>query len=454
MTNRNDALSKFCVDMHFENIHQDVVERAKLIIIDCIGAILGGMAEKDSIKLVKLRSQKATNTHFVKIIGTEYWAEKSQAALLYGTAGTVLEMDEGHQFAKGHPGIHVLPAILSLVQSNWLGRKISGQEFLTSFIVGYDIAARIGSGSKLRHSMHPHGTWGVLGASIAIGKLLDLNIIQTKELLNISSSLTTATSRKTMLEGGTVRNIYAGLSNQMAFLAIDLISSNFTGEIDGIQSVFGTIISDELNDEMILDRLGKNFEVMRNYFKLHACCRYNHATLDALCTLMEQNPELLDVDNIEAINVESYSLAAELNDPTPKNMLAAKFSIPFAVATTLINKNSNVESFSGTALTDSKVLKIAKKVHIIENPLMTASLPDFRPAKVTITLKIGKILSHEVATNKGDWKSPYSPDELKDKFFSLAERSLSREQTKYLYNSLASLESYDDIRAIFDITHK
>ena len=113
-----------------------------------------------------------------------------------------------------------------------------------------------------------------------------------------------------------------------------------------------------------------------------------------------------------------------------------------------------MESFSGTALTDSKVLKIAKKVHIIENPLMTASLPDFRPAKVTITLKIGKILSHEVATNKGDWKSPYSPDELKDKFFSLAERSLSREQTKYLYNSLASLESYDDIRAIFDITHK
>ncbi|MBT3593973.1 MAG: MmgE/PrpD family protein [Rhodobacteraceae bacterium] len=453
MTNRNDALSNFSVNMQFEDLHQDVVERAKLIIIDCVGAILGGVAEKDAIALINLRSQKIPGADYVKIIGTEQWAEKSQAALLYGTAGTVLEMDEGHQFAKGHPGIHVLPAILSMVQSNWLGRKVSGQEFLTAFIVGYDIAARIGAGSKLKHSMHPHGTWGVIGASVAIGKLLGLNITQTKELLNISSSLTTATSRKTMLEGGTVRNIYAGLSNQMAFLAIDLISANFTGENDGIQSVFGSIISDELNDEVILDHLGQNFEVMRNYFKLHACCRFNHATLDALCTLMERHPELHDTDNIESIDVESYNLAAELNDPAPKNMLAAKFSIPFAVATTLINKTSKVESFSGTALSDSDVLKVAKKVHITENHLMTASLPDFRPAKVSITLKIGKVLSHEVATNKGDWRSPYSPDELKEKFFSLAVRSLDREQTVCLYNNLTYLEKYDDIKTIFDIKH-
>ena len=145
---RNDALSSFCFDTHFEDLHHDVVERAKLIITDCIGAILGGMAEKDAVKLVKLRSQITPNTNYVKIIGTEQWAEKSQAALLYGTAGTVLEMDEGHQFAKGHPGIHVLPAVLSLAQSNYLGRKISGQEFLTAFIIGYDIAARIGAGSK------------------------------------------------------------------------------------------------------------------------------------------------------------------------------------------------------------------------------------------------------------------------------------------------------------------
>jgi len=49
--------------------------------------------------------------------------------------------------------------------------------------------------------------------------------------MNISSSLTTASSRKTMLQGGTVRNVYAGLSNQMAHLAIDLIQSGFTGEV-------------------------------------------------------------------------------------------------------------------------------------------------------------------------------------------------------------------------------
>ena len=29
-----------------------------------------------------------------------------------GTAGTMLELDEGNQYARGHPGIHVVPAAL------------------------------------------------------------------------------------------------------------------------------------------------------------------------------------------------------------------------------------------------------------------------------------------------------------------------------------------------------
>ena len=453
MSKRNDSLSNFCVQMNFERLPQNVIERAKLIIIDCVGAILGGIAEKDIKELVKLRSKTTPIADYVQIISTNQWAERSQAALLYGTAGTVLEMDEGHQFAKGHPGIHVLPAILSAIQSNWQGRKVSGQEFLTAFIVGYDIAARIGAGSKLRHTMHPHGTWGVIGASVAIGKLSGLNFIQTKELLNISSSLTTATSRKTMLEGGTVRNVYAGLSNQMAFLALDLIHSNFTGENDGIKSIFGSVISDGLDDEIILDHLGENFEVMRNYFKIHACCRYNHATLDALCTLMDQHYELEALGNIKSINVESYDLAAELDDPNPKNMLAAKFSIPFAVATTLVNKTTTVESFLGHALSNPEVLELAKKVTVIENPSMTKSLPEYRPAKVKITLKTGKVFCHEVLTNRGDWRDPYSSEELKEKFFSLAELSLDNQQAASLFKSLASLEDCDDIKEIFEINY-
>ena len=449
MIERTEKLAKFCAETTFSQLDFQVVERTKLIISDTIGAILGGIVEPEVREFLKFRAGQKSKDRKVKIIGLNKWAEQSDASLIHGIAGTTLEMDEGNQFAKGHPAIHVLPALVSVVQSRLLPQNISGQEFLNAFAIGYDVGARIGLASQLNPHMHPHGTWGVIGAASAIGVLLKFGHREHMQLMNISSSLTTASSRKTMLQGGTVRNVYAGLSNQMAHLAIDLIQSGFTGEIDGIGSIFGNVVSENLNDNLLLEKLGQRFEVMRNYFKLHACCRFNHAALDCLHDLMRDHQELSNIEQISFIDVESYNLAAELNDPRPQNMLAAKFSVPFALATTLVNKNSQVLSFAGDALKNEKTMALSKKVSVKEISSMTEMLPEFRPAKVTIGMKSGKVFRHSVKTNKGDWQSPYSADELENKFHSLANRSLSQKKSKVLYDKLQNLERIADMRELF-----
>ena len=449
MIERTEKLAKFCAETTFSQLDFQVVERTKLIISDTIGAILGGIVEPEVREFLKFRAGQKSKDRKVKIIGLNKWAEQSDASLIHGIAGTTLEMDEGNQFAKGHPAIHVLPALVSVVQSRLLPQNISGQEFLNAFAIGYDVGARIGLASQLNPHMHPHGTWGVIGAASAIGVLLKFGHREHMQLMNISSSLTTASSRKTMLQGGTVRNVYAGLSNQMAHLAIDLIQSGFTGEVDGIGSIFGNVVSENLNDNLLLEKLGQRFEVMRNYFKLHACCRFNHAALDCLHDLMRDHQELSNIEQISFIDVESYNLAAELNDPRPQNMLAAKFSVPFALATTLVNKNSQVLSFAGGALKNEKTMALSNKVSVKEISSMTEMLPEFRPAKVTIGMKSGKVFCHSVKTNKGDWQSPYSTDELENKFHSLANRSLSQKKSKVLYDKLQNLERIADMRELF-----
>ena len=449
MIERTEKLAKFCAETTFSQLDFQVVERTKLIISDTIGAILGGIVEPEVREFLKFRAGQKSKDRKVKIIGLNKWAEQSDASLIHGIAGTTLEMDEGNQFAKGHPAIHVLPALVSVVQSRLLPQNISGQEFLNAFAIGYDVGARIGLASQLNPHMHPHGTGGVIGAASAIGVLLKFGHREHMQLMNISSSLTTASSRKTMLQGGTVRNVYAGLSNQMAHLAIDLIQSGFTGEVDGIGSIFGNVVSENLNDNLLLEKLGQRFEVMRNYFKLHACCRFNHAALDCLHDLMRDHQELSNIEQISFIDVESYNLAAELNDPRPQNMLAAKFSVPFALATTLVNKNSQVLSFAGGALKNEKTMALSNKVSVKEISSMTEMLPEFRPAKVTIGMKSGKVFRHSVKTNKGDWQSPYSADELENKFHSLANRSLSQKKSKALYDKLQNLERIADMRELF-----
>ena len=444
MTKHLDIFSAFISQTGFGDIPAETVSRAKLIIADCVGAIVGGSAEPEILAFTS--SIKSSGTS--RILGSLNLTDPQTASLINGTAGTVLEMDEGHQFARGHPGMHIFPALLAATEST--PESVSGKDFLTAFIIGYDIAARIGLATSLNANMHPHGTWGVVGAAAALGALNRLNEVQLAELLNIASSLTLATSRKTMLEGGTVRNAYTGVANQMSHTAHQLLMAGFTGEQDGIGSVFGGVVSSGFDVEASLEMIGTRFEVDRNYFKLHACCRYNHAALDALWILIDKHPELQYPKQIDRIHVESYFLAAELDDQKPRNTLAARFSIPFAIATTLINRSSKVHSFTGNALTDSATLALAAKTSISENSFMSAQLPDLRPAEVSITMKNGHNFKAGVKTNRGDWQDPYNNAQLKEKYMSLTARRWSHKTSDTVYNNIVSLDRFSNVTLAFD----
>jgi len=404
---------------------------AKLIVADCLGAIVGGMAEPE----IRMLAESKGDNVFEILDGTKRVADET-ISFLFGTAGTVLEMDEGHQFAKGHPGMHIFPALLAAARN----REFSGEEFLRAFIIGYDVGARIGLASNLNTNMHPHGTWGGLGAAAGLAVMNKMNAQEASEYLNIVSSLTLATSRKTMLEGATVRNSYAGVSNKMAHVGLMLLKAGFTGEQDGIKSIFGSVVSNKFDDKSAVELLGKRFEVSRNYFKLHACCRYNHAALDALWKIIEQHSEVKNINQIEKIEVQSYNLAAELKDKNPRNVLACKFSVPFAIATTLANLDSGVLSFTENMRTNKNIQNLCQKVTIVEDTNMTGKLPNLRPADVYIQMANGSTFKAQVTTNRGDWQDPYSEEELKQKFISLTTRLWSQKKALNVYSKSMKLE--------------
>ena len=404
---------------------------AKLIVADCLGAIVGGMAEPE----IRMLAESKGDNVFEILDGTKRVADET-ISFLFGTAGTVLEMDEGHQFAKGHPGMHIFPALLAAARN----REFSGEEFLRAFIIGYDVGARIGLASNLNPSMHPHGTWGGLGAAAGLAVLNKMDAREAGEYLNIVSSLTLATSRKTMLEGATVRNSYTGVSNKMAHVGLMLLKAGFTGEQDGIKSIFGSVVSNKFDDKSAIELLGKRFEVSRNYFKLHACCRYNHAALDALWKIIEQHSEVKNINQIEKIEVQSYNLAAELKDQNPRNVLACKFSVPFAIATTLANLDSGVLSFTENMRTNKNIQNLCQKVTIVEDTNMTGKLPNLRPADVYIQMANGSTFKAQVTTNRGDWQDPYSEEELKQKFISLTTRLWSQKKALNVYSKSMKLE--------------
>lgn len=406
-----DRLSQFATQLDYRALDEQVQEQVGWILADTVAAMAAGSAEPEVQAIAKRQPQAQA----ADLIGLNRRSTCEAAAFINGTAGTFLEMDEGNRFSRGHPAVHVIPAALALSQE----RAASAQDFLAAIVVGYEVGSRLGAASQLRGSMHPHGTWGTMGAAAACARIAHLGDQAMRETINIAASLSTATSKQTMLEGGLVRNTYAGLSNRNGLLALELAECGFTGERDGPASLLGQIISERFDPAAVVQDLGQDWHLMHNYFKLHSCCRYNHGTLDALDHLGANLPRAGDIAHIA---VSTYHLAAELSDPTPANTLAAKFSVPFAVATRIVHGSSALSSFTWEAVRNPDVLALAARVTVIHDPAMSQRLPMERPARVVLTLKDGSQRVGEAGVNRGDDASPYTRDELRSKFMDLTGR--------------------------------
>lgn len=411
-----DTLSQFSADLDYSKLDSSVKEQVGWILADTVAAMVAGSAEPELLAIAK-KQTGAPSKHAAQLIGFGRNSTPEAAAFINGTSGTFLEMDEGNRFSRGHPAVHVIPAALAISQE----RDASAESFLAAVVVGYEVGSRLGAASQLRGAMHPHGTWGTIGAGAACARVAGMAASDMRQTINIAASLTTATSKQTMLEGGLVRNVYAGLSNRNGLLALNLTECGFTGEHDGPSSLLGKIISESFDANAVTQGLGQDWHLMRNYFKLHSCCRYNHGTLDAI-DQMAASQALPSADNIDRIEVVTYHLAAELNDPAPNNTLAAKFSVPFAVATRIFNNSSALSSFTWDAVRNPKILNLAKKVSVAHDPAMSARLPNERPSRVTIYLKDGSTRTGEAGVNRGDDASPYTREELREKFLNLTGR--------------------------------
>src|SRR5678815_2983340 len=87
----------------------------------------------------------------------------------------------------------------------------------------------------------PHGTYGVIGAAVAVGRLCGFDQTQMRTAINIAASTPMGGNRQTMRDGATVRNYYAGHGNFTGQMAVRLVQAGFTGPVDAPSVTYGQL---------------------------------------------------------------------------------------------------------------------------------------------------------------------------------------------------------------------
>jgi 2-methylcitrate dehydratase PrpD len=437
-----DALTRFACETRFEDIPPNVVEHCKLILSDTLPVIAAGMQQKEMQGLVARHLARAAPGD-AWVIGTGKRANPLDAALLNAAAGVWLELDEGHFYTNGHPGIHVIPAALACAQENGL----SGKDLLAAVVLAYEVCGRVGGAYRMRVIVQTHGTFGVIGAAVGCGRLSGLARAEMREAINIAASTPLGGNRQTMLEGATVRNYYPAHAAFTGQMAVRLAQSGFTAPLDAPSVTFGKILADEFDPQRAAADLGSRWLILENYIKLYPSARYVHCAIDALLDALAQAPGgKLAPGSVERVEVRGYRMLVFCGEKRPKNLFGTRFSTPFSIATILHHGRTDLDVFGEAALANPAVLDLAARVDMVEVPEFNEGFPARKPCRLAIVLKDGRRYEGSCDVPKGEISRPHAPAEIERKFYQLATPVWGERRAREVRELCMTLEQVPDLR--------
>jgi 2-methylcitrate dehydratase PrpD len=438
-----EKLVRFVTDTSWDDIPETVRRHAKLVLLDTIGVILAGSQQPEvqqlRNRLIAPGGQGAT----VLARGCPV-TDPRTAALVNGIAGRSIELCEGHRYVSCQGAVQVVPALLAT--GEWSNR--SGREALTTLIVAYDVAVRIGACLTPRPLAHQNGQAPLLGAVAAGARLRGLNADETSRALRIAATLVLTPSYTNAVAGATALNVAGGTSGLAGALAPDLALAGFEAQDNAIEEAFSSLVGDGFQAENMLEELGKRWEIARNYFRIRACCNPIYAALEALEeALAELRPS---PEQIERIDVATYRFASVMRNPDPKNYFAAKYSLPHAAAAVAVRGNAGYGSFTEAIVHDPVIGALRRRVHITEDPQFTAVSPQLKPARVTLVLKDGRQTTRLCESPRGDFQRPYQEAEVRDKFRELAGLVLTREGVNAVERTVDQCDRLNSVRDLIE----
>jgi 2-methylcitrate dehydratase PrpD len=413
MAQEIETLASFVADSQLEDIPEAVRDHAKIVLLDTLGVILAGHQRPE---VAGLRERLAPSSGSGATIYAKGWpvSDPRTAALLNGIAGRAIELCEGLRLVSGQAAMQVLPGVLAVGET----AGSSGREILAALILGYELAGRLATGFTPRPLAHQNGQVSLLAAAAAGARLKGLDAPGVSLAMRIATTLVLTPSYTNAVAGATALNVAGGMSGFAASLAPELALAGFTAQEDAVEEALGQLVGGGFATDHLLDGLGAEWQITRNYFRLYACCNPIHPALDCLAAVLaELKPR---PEEIARIDVATYRFASVMRNPDPPNYFASKYSLPHAAAAMVARGNAGYAALDDSALADPVIAALRHRVHIAEDPAMSALVPHLRPARVTVTLTDGRSATHSRDSHRGDYSDPFSEAELREKFRELA----------------------------------
>ncbi|MDF7671461.1 MmgE/PrpD family protein [Orbaceae bacterium ESL0721] len=371
-------------------------------------------------QLIRSEGGKADNW----LIGQSDLATARQAALFNGFQAHLLDYDDTHADVRGHPSAVILSALFASLPTSTLSdsdplNKLTSDRFIAAYVIGIELMAQLGIAVGEAHyqkGWHTTATLGGIAATAAICYLHQYPFMRSA----LAIAATKACGMR-LLFGSVIKPLQVGIAAQAAIEAIQFAQLGLKADCDFLDEKIGFLtLYGEGNHLLDLEKWGDPWRIISPglWFKIYPYCSAASYVADAAKQLQDRFL-VTAISHIELIfskNSDSALIYQIITDPAQ-----GRFSAEFIVASILLNRPLTFNTFSSSKINVQLTDLMSKITRHYDQSALS------RYAKMVIYLNDGKQLSAVVNHPKGSPKNPYSPDELKAKFFdSLIDKKLAQ----------------------------
>lgn len=433
------------------DIPADVRQQACLHLVDTLGVTIAGSATR--VAHIAMASLPPPQTHDAcQVLGAR--AQRTAplpAAFANGTAAHALDFDDNCYAGTVHGSAVIVPAALAAAQHV----RASSHDLVTAFVIGSECEYALGAATQ--NVLYLKGWWttgvlGPLGACAAAAWLYGLSAERTVQALSLAMVSAGGTKACFGTDG---KALMAGRAASWGLHCAALGQAGATGAARAIESPngFSALFNDGVWDRSSIEDLGYRWFLRSPGvdIKRLPVCLSSHAAVDAVEHLVQRNA--LQADDIASIHCDVPPMVLKnLVYDRPVNVQQSQFSMPFAIAVSLLEGQLRLQHLDAQRLQDPRLQACMAKVQMSSSatwntPEMLQNAPE--GANVTLRLHDGRTLKLFRATARGSRKVPLSAADMQLKFSDCTQPVLGQARSAALWQTLQALDTQQPLEHLF-----
>lgn len=445
----------FVLETDFESLTPEAVAATVRHHLDGVGCAAGSFSSEPA-RIVRELARGVSGHLNASVYGLEDRANLESAAFANGSMNRYLDFNDTDQIPAGHPN-DMAPSLFATAEA--VGA--TGRDLITAIYIAYEVVGALNKGSgSLRLRGWDQGAYAAIGATAGASKILGLD---REQIANAISLAIVPSIPLRVVRTGVIthwKGCATAFASRNAVFAVQMAKLGMEGPQEpfaGVDGLFSLVSGGPFQVQFGPRGPGES-DIERSSFKYYPSEFNSQVPLGFVLELRKE----VSLEDIEAIEVATYHLGwheigggqgdvAEKWDP--KSRETADHSMPYVLAVALTDGAITLKSFDLSRVLDPKLRPLMNKISVIEDTVMSEAFEHGRwPARVTIRLTDGRILTREGDLPKGAADNPMSDDEVNEKFDSMVCDVLEPEAHAQLRAglwSLADVVDLDDISSYF-----